>query len=93
MKPRNHVALAMLKAPKRGSLVHQRKVGNHRRSIAMEIEWEDVPCYKITVEVYVSGNDHARAWEHLNAVLSKAATKRDEERDIFDWDFVDWEQA
>ena len=39
MKPRNHVALAMLKAPKRGSLVHKSKrttqVGHHRKDLDM----------------------------------------------------------
>lgn len=55
------------------------------------IEWEDVPCYKITVEVFVSGYDHERAFNHLHAVLTKA--KQDEECDIWDWDFIDWEEA
>lgn len=55
------------------------------------IEWDDVPCHKITVEVYISGYTQERAQEHLaNALL---AIKSYEECDIFDWDFVNWEEA
>lgn len=59
---------------------------------------EDVPCYKITVDVYVTGHNPERAWSHLNAVLSKAAsfsrsTMRDDESRIWDWDINDWEEA
>ncbi len=94
MKPRNYVALAMLKAPKRGSLVHQRKVGNHQRSIDMETEdWcmEDVPCYEITVKIAVTGHNVERAQEFLENFFRRS--KRVEECDIWSWDFVDWEQS
>ena len=87
MKPRNHVALAMLKAPKRGNLVHQRKAGLHRKDIDMAIDMEDVPCFKVTVDVYVTGYDAERAQEHIDAALM--ARKQVDECDIFDWDFVD----
>lgn len=91
MKPRNYVALAMLKAPKRGSLVHQRKAGNHRRSIAMEIDREDIPCYEVTVKVVVTGLSIERAEEHISEALR--SMKYDNDCEIFDWDFVDWEEA
>lgn len=98
MKPRNYVALAMLKAPKRGSLVHKDKrttqVGHHRRGIAMETEdWcmEDVPCYEITVKIAVTGHNVERAQEFLENFFRRS--KRVEECDIWSWDFVDWEQA
>ncbi len=91
MKPRNHVALAMLKAPKRGNLVHQRKAGNPRKDIDMAIDMEDVPCFKVTVEVYVTGDDAERAQEHIDAALM--ARKQVDECDIFDWNFVDTEET
>lgn len=91
MKPRNHVALAMLRAPKRGNLVHQRKAGNHRKDFDMVIDMEDVPCYKVTVDVYVTGYDGARAVHYITQALMK--TKQDEECDIFDWDIQDVEQT
>ncbi len=91
MKPRNHVALAMLKAPKRGNLVHQRKAGSHRKDIDMAIDMEDVPCFKVTVEVYVTGDDAERAQEHIAAALM--ARKQVDECDIFDWNFVDTEET
>ena len=95
MKPRNYVALAMLKAPKRGNLVHKDKrptqVGNHQRSIDMETEWEDVPAYEITVKVVVTGDTYERAQEFLDGCFM--VIKRVEECELFDWDFVDWEEA
>ncbi len=54
---------------------------------------EDVPCYRITLDVYVTGHNPERAWSHINAVLSKAANRRDEERHIWDWNIDDWEEA
>lgn len=94
MKPRNHVALAMLRAPKRGNLVHKSKkptqVGHHRKDIDMEIDIEDVPCFKVTIEVYVTGDDAERAQEHIDAALM--ARKQVDECDIFDWNFVDTEE-
>ena len=93
MKPRNHVALAMIKAPKRGNLVHQRKAGHHRRSIDMETEdWcmEDVPCYEITLQIAVTGHTAERAKEFLEKYLRNC--KRVEECDIWDWDFIDTEE-
>lgn len=94
MKPRNYVALAMLKAPKRGSLVHKDKHGNRQRSIAMETEdWcmEDVPCYEITLQVVVTGHNVGRAQEFLEKYLRNS--KRVEECDIWSWDFIDTEQV
>lgn len=90
MKPRNHVALAMLKAPKRGNLVHQRKAGHPRKDFDMAIDMEDVPCFKVTIDVYVTGYDAERAQEHIDAALM--ARKQVYECDIFDWDFVDTEE-
>jgi hypothetical protein len=93
MKPRNHITLAMLKAPKRGSLVHKGKAGNHRKDLNMETEqdWcmEDVPTYKVTVEVIVSGWDSDRASDHIERALM--AMRQEDECDIFDWDFTDAE--
>lgn len=91
MKPRNHVALAMLKAPKRGSLSHKSKLnGSRRKDIDMAIDMEDVPCFKVTIDVYVTGDDAERAQEHIAAAL--LARKQVDECDIFDWDFVDTEE-
>lgn len=98
MKPRNHVALAMLKAPKRGSLVHKSKrttqVGHHRKDLDMATEdWcmEDVPCYEITLQVVVTGHNAERAQEFLEKYLRNS--KRVEECDIWSWDFIDTEQV
>lgn len=91
MKPRNYVALAMLKAPKRGSLVHKDKHCSRQRSIAMEIDREDIPCYEVTVKIIVTGFSIDRAEAHIGEALH--GMKRDNDCEIFDWDFVDWEEA
>ena len=57
----------------------------------MEIDMEDVPCYKVTVDVYVTGYDGARAVHYITQALMKM--KQDEECDIFDWDIQDVEQT
>lgn len=98
MKPRNYVALAMLKAPKRGSLVHKSKrttqVGHPRKDLDMATEdWcmEDVPCYEITVKVVVTGHNAERAQEFLDGCFM--VIKRVEECELFDWDFIDTEEV
>jgi hypothetical protein len=90
MKPRNHVALAMLRAPQVTPQVTP-QVGFHRKDIDMAIDMEDVPCFKVTVEVYVTGDDAERAQEHIAAALM--ARKQVDECDIFDWNFVDTEET
>ena len=57
----------------------------------MEIEWEDVPAYEITVKVVVTGDTYERAQEFLDGCFM--VIKRVEECELFDWDFVDWEEA
>jgi hypothetical protein len=93
--PAFHVALPMLKAPKRGNLVHKSKiptqVGHHRRSIAMEIDREDIPCYEVTVKIVVTAFNIDRAEAHISDALR--CVKNDNDCEIFDWEFVDWEEA
>ncbi len=91
MKPRNHVALAMLKAPKRGNLSHKRKLnGSRRKDIDMAIDMEDVPCFKVTIDVYVTGYTVDRAEDHIESALK--SMKQVDECDIFDWALVDTEE-
>lgn len=95
MKPRNHVTLAMLRAPKRGSLVHKGKLGNHRKDLNMETEqdWcdEDVPTWNITITIPVQAWDDDRAVEYLEGILEKA--KAEAECALYDWDIEDISQA
>ena len=55
------------------------------------IEWDDVPCHKIIIEVYISGYTQERAQEHITKAL--LAMKSNEECDLFDWDFIHTEEA
>jgi hypothetical protein len=57
----------------------------------MEIDREDIPCYDVTVRIVITGLSIERAEEHISEALR--SMKNDNDCEIFDWDFVDWEQA
>lgn len=57
----------------------------------MEIEWDDVPCYEITVKFTVTGDTVERARDFLDECFQ--CINRAQEREVWNWEFVDLEEA
>ena len=57
----------------------------------MAMEFEDVPCYEITLKITVTGHNAQQAHDFLNNFFK--SSKSVDECDIWDWDFIDWEEV